>query len=165
MPEWITNMFSHVVGTKTALPLCIASALILFLPDHVSQRLGMENIRAEYALPLGLLFVLSASMLASNAIMSQWSILKPSVRDWIFIRRNRNVLKNLTEAEKEALRPYILEGHAQQEFRLGEGVVNLLEKKMVLYRASQLSVRHDLFQYIMQPWAREYLEKNKHLLD
>lgn len=165
MPDWLAGMFSRVVGTKTALPLFIASALILFVPDHLSQKLGMQGLREEYALPLGLLFVFSASMLAGNAILSMWGILRPSVRDWVFVRANRGVLKNLTEAEKEALRPYILDGEAEQTFRLGDGVVNLLVGKKVLKRAANLAVFYDQFHYFMQPWARQYLERNKHLLD
>jgi hypothetical protein len=103
-------------------------------------------------------------MLASSIILSLKDTFKPMARDWLFVAFNQKVLRNLTNAEKEALRPYIIEGEVAVSFRLGEGVVNLLERKKVWSRAANTSVYYDKFHYIMQPWAREYLTKNKDLL-
>jgi hypothetical protein len=161
MPDWLTGIFSRAVGPQTSLPLFLASGFILFAPDIISRDLGMAEIRKEYALYFGVLLISSACMLISSGILSLRDLLLPMARDWIFVAFNKSVLRNLTDAEKEALRPYIIEGEVEVSFRLGQGVVNLLERKKVLSRAANIAVHYDKFHYIMQPWAREYLAKNK----
>jgi hypothetical protein len=164
MLDWLTDIFSRAVGPKTSLPLFLASGFILFAPDIISRYLGMAEIRKEYALYFGVLLIFSACMLTSSIILSLKDTFQPMARDWLFVAFNKKVLRNLTNAEKEALRPYIIEGEVSVSFRLGEGVVNLLERKKVLSRAANTSVYYDKFHYIMQPWAREHLAKNKDLL-
>ena len=77
----------------------------------------------------------------------------------------KKYLKNLTDDEKETIRPYIFENKRTQHFSMGEGTAESLVAKKILYRSSTLGVALDIFPYSIQDIAFNYLVKNPNLLD
>ena len=81
------------------------------------------------------------------------------------LRSLRRVLRDLTPEEKAVLAEYIRDDAGTQYFSIRDGVVQGLQAKGVLYRASVVSRGRDIeFAFNIQPWAREYLRENQHLL-
>ncbi len=78
---------------------------------------------------------------------------------------NKNRLRNLTEDEKDAVRPYIDDDKRTQKFKLSSGIGEGLKAKAILYKSSQLGEYGDFFPYNIQDYAFDYLMKNKHLLE
>lgn len=167
MPGWLTDVFSltRSISSKAALPVFLALGLVLYLPAPHAEPLGIIEFRQAYRIWIGALFILSATALASNFIWAIGGILKPWLRDLLFIWWNRPVLRRLTEDEKAILRVFIIEGKSTVTAEVTSGPINMLVAKNIVYRASTLSVRYTIFAYVLQPWAREYLEKKPHLLD
>lgn len=167
MPEWLTNAFSltREISSKIALPIFMTSAIILFAPTSYANMLGIEEIRSAYRILLGFFFLLSLAALATNGVWWIAAALKPMVRDEVFIFLNRKVLKNLTDAEKDILRCFIIEGRSTVSAEISDGTMNLLEQKRLVLRSSNVAIRFKTFPWILQPWARDYLRKHPELLD
>lgn len=83
---------------------------------------------------------------------------------WLESKRPK-VLKFLTPIEKEILRRYIFDNRRTHFFRYSSGEINHLVAIQVIYRASTISKMGDVFAYNIQPWALEYLSKNRHLIE
>ncbi|MER9506018.1 super-infection exclusion protein B [Mesorhizobium sp. M0579] len=167
MPEWLTNLFSltREISSKVALPIFATLALVLFLPDVPARALGILQFREAYRIWIGVLFLLSAAALISNLLWVIGRFIKPWVTQWLYIREHRKSLQVLTEDEKIILRSFIVDGAASVSANMNSGPINLLVNKDVVVRASDLSLRYTVFSYLLQPWAREYLENNRNLLN
>jgi hypothetical protein len=166
MPEWLTNLFSlsREISSKIALPICVTLGLVLFLPSNSAQTRGIDQFRDSYRIWVGVLFLLSAAALISNLLWVVGRFIKPWVKEWLYIRINRSSLHNLTEDEKVILRRFIVDGNSTVAEDINSGPINLLENKKIVLRASTISLRLTTFSYLLQPWAREYLAKNRDLL-
>lgn len=163
--DFITNLFSHAVGPKTSLPLFVASGIILFSPRTILIQIGLVDIQSEYRFMIGTVFVFALAMLLGTIILSAINMSKQRW-NWFWSEHHlKRGLYDLTEDEKAALRPFIINGSSQELFNLADGVVAILEAKVILNRASTMSVSNTDFNYIMQPWAKDHLMKHKELLD
>jgi hypothetical protein len=114
----------------------------------------------------GLLFGIAVLFisLASHAAHGIGNLIKA----WSFRRNLQSTLLALTQAEKEFLRPFIVQGENTQYKSIYDGVANGLQGKGIVYRASNLSVPGTpgmLFPWNLQPYARIALNKNRQLLD
>ncbi len=142
----------------------IATALLLFLPDSVMAQLGLIGFRYSHRMQLGIGFVASISLLAASIISPGTSVVRARLRAW---RRSRYLLatmRDLTEAEKDFLRPYIHNGENTRTAEVFEGVVKGLELKGIVYRASTVSEYGMRFAYNLQPPVRKLLRSKPHLL-
>ncbi|MBY5849698.1 hypothetical protein HFN51_03875 [Rhizobium leguminosarum] len=167
MPEWLTNIFSltREVSSKVAMPILVTTGLILFLPDEIAGTLGIDVLRHTLRTWIGFFFIFSAAALAVNLAWMIAGVLKPPVRDFIFIHLNKSVLRTLLEEEKAVLRPFIRDGAASIHGNINNGTINLLEHKRLIARSSTISIRFTIFPFILQPWVRDYLTKHPELLD
>lgn len=167
MPEWLSNLFSlsKEISSKVALPIFIATCMLLFLPTTYSVTLGLDQFRDAYRIWIGVILLVSAAALITNALWALGRFIKPWVWAHAFVFTNKSSLYSLTNEEKAILRRFILDGEASVGAAVSSGPINLLERKNVVVRASNLAAFHTTFMYIMQPWARTYLSKRKHLLD
>ena len=73
-------------------------------------------------------------------------------------------LSQLTPEERGYLAPYILEQRNTQVFPMEDGISGGLMSKGILYLGSRL-VTLDGMAHNLQPWARQHLSANRHLLD
>lgn len=167
MPVWLSNLFSLTkeISSKVALPIFIATFVLLFLPDAYSQKIGLDQFRDAYRIWVGVLLLLTGAALITNAIWAIAGFLRPKINTWLFVREKRKTLRSLTADEKAILRRFIIDGEASVHANLNSGPINLLEHKQIVTRAADVSVRLTIFSYIMQPWAREYLERKRDLLN
>ncbi len=167
MPEWLSSVFAIAKeqGTKAALAILLVTGLILFLPLQYLEKLGVAEASSDHRLWIGLCFLTSLAIVTVNFCAFTATYVGPMIRDQVFIFLHRSVLRKLTPAEKMVLRPFILDQQASVTGNVNDGVMELLQQKNVISRASSLSLRGTLFSWILQPWAREYLEKNPQLLD
>jgi hypothetical protein len=164
MPDWLTGIFTREVSIKTALPLFIASFILLFTPANILEMMGMTEIRSNYASTIGIALLFSGSLLLSQGILALHLFARPKVEDHFKLKKLQKNLIDLTNDEKVVLVRFITDGEAKVSMRVNDGVAALLEKKYIISRASSLATRFENFDYIMQPWARSYLQKNNHLI-
>jgi len=140
------------------LTVVLISSFMLFMPYNLLNCLGLGELRTKRLALWGLFFVGSVSSLIAYAFIR-------FIPGKITIMYGKRYLNNLTDEEKSILKMYIYWGKKTQTFSMSDGVVNGLELKNIIYRASSLSECYSYFPYNIQPWAWEYLNKHKYLLD
>lgn len=148
------------IPTAFLLALSIVLALLLFLPDNIAQPLAVKEFRDNYRKFLGPAFLLMVAFTATKCIMAAaHSVRQHSAKD----ARLRQ-LHRLTPEERGYLAAFILQQRNTIYVAPSDGVAGGLEAKAIIYRASNAFNVLEGPGYNLQPWAREYLEKNRHLL-
>lgn len=164
-PTMLSMIFNKIADVKTSLFLAIASGLALFVPDGWAHTFGIAEPRTEYALFFGLAFLLSAGYLISSILIGSWESMVRKYKEIQYFKAGRKQLTNMTEDERAVLRHFMHKGKSKVGYPVGDGTICLLEMKGVVLRASVASTRGVVFDYVLQPWAREELEKHPEHLD
>src|SRR6266700_3474011 len=110
--EWIGSVLSTVInaGWKIYLAALLTSAALLFVPDSLVSQLGLEEIRHSYRTYAGIVLIVSACLLAVSVF---FGIVNLALKPWRQRQFNRAVYKTLcelTQDEKDFLRPFIFGG-------------------------------------------------------
>jgi hypothetical protein len=150
--------------TKTLAALCIVSGILIFSAENTLDQFGLKGLVLEYRQYLGVAFLLAFALTLVNCLASIWRFIYPWIAEAYWIRAGRKRLQNLTPTEKQILSYYIQNQIRSQNLRIQDGTVNALEKERIIIRGSTLGSMQG-FDYIMQPWAWEYLNKHPELLD
>jgi hypothetical protein len=164
--ELVGSIFTAVIngGWKLYLAAFIASAALLFFPESLVSQLGLEEIRHTYRTYAGIVLVASASLLAVNILSS---VVHLALRPWRDRRFNRAVyrtLRELTQPEKDFLRPFIFGDANTVTAPINDGIAGGLEAKKVIYRSSNISYGLE-WPYNLQPIPRKLLNAHPELLD
>lgn len=123
-----------------------------------------ETLYEKSKVWISLTLILAASMFISHIIFFLFEKSKVNYKWHVNMRALKKKLHVLTNIEKEILRYYIDNNENSQLLSYVDGNVKELEQWKIIYRASTLSARGRIFPYNLQPWAREYLIENRHLL-
>jgi hypothetical protein len=165
--DWIASTITAVLkaGWKLYLAALIASGAFLFLSDSLISQLGLDQLRHTYRMQAGVVLIVSASLLLTHLISVIWSAVLSPWHEWRFRRKIYNTLTELTEAEKDFLRPFIHQGENTQYAEIYDGIAKGLEAKQILYRSSNVGAPGGFsFPYNMQPYARKLLIDHADLL-
>lgn len=166
MIEWIGSTISAVrnAGPSIYSAALLATLLLLFLPDDIILRLGLIEFRQTNRTYAGLILIGSGSLLTVSAMSAAVRPLRVYWQTRKLERTGLQALRELTEDEKDFLRPY-LRGENTRYASIADGVAKGLEAKTIVYRASQLSVPGGSFPFNLQPYIRRMLNAAPHLLD
>lgn len=153
------------VSNTHLLAVIFGCSILLFGSDNFLKKLGLFGIKDLYETFISIFFIISVSILGArfcNAIF-QW------VRKRIIwnknLRRMQERLHNLTFEEKKILRVYIYGNTRTQVLLVQDGIVQGLVSENILYRSANLGTMMGGFAFNIQPWARDYLQANKKLLE
>lgn len=155
-----TDYFRKIPAAFLVAFLCVIG-LILFIPEEVAKTLAVDNFRNEYRVFLGPVFLL----LVSFAIARIFIYFRRSAEEKKRRENRREFIHNLTAEEKGYLFQYLGRGRNTVHVGIEDGIMGGLEAKGITYRASDVGDLLTGFPFNLQPWAREYLEQNPHLLD
>lgn len=156
--EWVK------LPTKTLAALCIVFGGIVFSGDAALAKFGLEELVQEYRAYFGVGFLLTLALTVVNSLAAVWKFIHPWIAEAYWIRLGRKRLQSLNPTEKEILRYYIYNQTRSQSLPVQDGTVNALQREKIIIRGSSLgSIRG--FDFIIQPWAWEYLNKYPGLLD
>ena len=153
------------LSPKYLIPLFFASGFLLFSPTEYSAILGLDNFVASYRSWIGLVFLVSSALLLSHLLTSGWTWVNRKYDSQKSFSSATNRLRNLTPDEKVVLGGYIFNQTKTQVLDMMDGVVNGLVHAGIIYQASTLGSLFEGFAYNIQPWAWDFLNKNKHLLE
>lgn len=134
--------------------------VILFIPEELAKILAVDGFRKTFRVFLGpslllLIFLLIARLfLFFTEIYTKNKVLKNRFK----------LFQNLTPEEKEYLSEYVDKDKNSLIMPLEDGVIGGLETKGIVYIASNMGYLGGAFAFNLQPWALEYLKKNKKLL-
>ncbi len=146
---------------QSARVLFVASCLLLFLPQKYLALIGLDNWVVMYRSWLGILLLVSFLVVLGEVF--NWA--QKRYRVGQIFSNGKQRLRNLTPEEKEILRGYIEDNTKTQKLDMLSGVVNGLVQENVIYQASPIGEILGGCDYNIQPWAWNYLQKNKHLLE
>ena len=160
-----------IVTPVILLGLSLFSGLFIFIDDNIIIKLSLLEYKNSNIVSLSILFIFSISMLFAHIIFFLIKQIKYLIKNRNKEKINekrlealRKSLLQLTKAEKEYLRPYIIEGKNTINFSIDDGISGGLSEKKILYISSQVGSLVKGISYNMQPWAREYLSEHIELL-
>lgn len=144
---------------RYSIGLGVVAAITLFTPDSIINQLGLLKLRNEGKPYLGVVLLLSIAVAVASFI--GWSVTKYNGYRLSGARKKR--LHRLTIQEKQILRAYI-EGQTRSlTLDITSGVVSGLVSESIIYRSSNLG-RLSGFAHNIQPWAWDYLNEHRDLL-
>lgn len=153
------------ISPTVLLAIATASGAVIFGGDRLAGPLGIIELRDEYRPHLGAAFLGTSALLLAYGLASAGKSITRKRRQRQLMSLRRKSLHTLTPDEKAYLGPYVLEDENTQYFQLEDGVVGGLAAKNILYQASGVARLLSGLAYNMQPWAKEYLAQNPHLLE
>jgi hypothetical protein len=169
----MTDMISKIkdwlnLGVLPLLGLLIFTSLFVFLPDVAISKIGLAEIKSKYSIYFGLCFIFSASFLVAAAIYKLWNIwIGPGIKQMANVYYLKKDAKSLTDEEKKLLRHFIENQTRSANLSLKDGVVLGLEQRKIIIRLGILGTdAYSMsFPFNIQPWAWEYFNKHRELLD
>lgn len=166
MFDKFTNIADYFRKIPTAflLSIIIVIGLILFLPDETAKTLSIDIFRNEYRKFLGPALLLTTSFAIARLIMFIYRTIKTSIEKSQNEKVRLEYLQKLTPEEKGYLATFIIGKQNSINVGLDDGVMSGLERKQIVYRASNVGDVLRGFAFNLQPWAREILESNHNIL-
>ena len=152
------------LSTVPALAVVFVSGLLLFAPDSLIASLGMTSFVTEWRSWVGLAFLLSAALLVAHASTSVGGWVKKRWTWWTNARHLKMQFHRLAADEKEVLARFLLDRRKVLAFPINDGISQGLTEGKILYRSSSVGDALRGFDFGMQPWAWEYLNKHPHLV-
>lgn len=159
----LTGLADYFRKIPAAFLVAIVSVLglILFLPEQHAKTLAIDTFRDIYRVFLGPAFLLTLSFCAARV----FNFFMEGHRQRQALKKRQEALHSLTPEEKGYLIPYIEEQLNTVHVGMDDGVMAGLRSKGITYLAANMGDLLNGFAFNLQPWAREYLQKNPHLLD
>lgn len=150
--------------TKTLTGLCIVFGILIFSTEPTLEKFGLKLFVTDFRAYLGVGFLVTLALTVVNCVSATWKFIYPWVAQAYWISGGKKRLQSLNPTEKEILKYYIQNQTRSQNLPIQNGTVNALEREKIILRGSSLGTMHG-FDYIMQPWAWEYLNKHPELLN
>lgn len=147
------------------LMLAAATGTVLFAPASLLEKLFLDQFRAAYGIYVGVTFLLLVALLASRIVLATARLFS-QFQSSRKIRSDRTMaLEQLTPEEKGYLAAYIIEQKNTVYVGLEDGVKGGLVSKKICHLSSRMVDFLDGAAFNLQPWAREHLSANPHLLE
>lgn len=154
--------------TKIMFAIALASGMVLFLPDNIVAKMYMVDFRNKYGFAIGLLFLISFSILAVTLIIGIYKYFshKRSMKKFKATAKER--LQKLDNYQKAIVYGLFMEDNHTSELPFHDGAVKWLKQNIIITEtASQYAVsdlNNAVFPYMLHPWVVEELQKDSELL-
>ena len=143
IPKWVK------IPLKILLPaLCIFSGFLLLISDKVAARLYLKEFREENGFALGIMFLITVSLILCYIIMFGIEGCKIKVYRHSMIKK----FKGLQQVHKSALYEMYREPTHSIKMELSNAVASYLLNIHAI-GAGPVSFRGDIFDFYLQPWV------------
>lgn len=154
--------------TKIMFALALASGMVLFLPVNIVAKMYMVDFRNKYGFAIGLLFLISFSILVVTVFVGVYKYLSNKYFMKKFKATAKERLQKLDDYQKAIVYGLYMEDNHTDELPLYDGAVNYLEHNVIIVKTTNQYAVSDLnnavFPYMLQPWVVEELQKDSELL-
>ena len=154
--------------TKIMFAIALASGMILFLPDNIVSKMYMVDFRDNYGFAIGLLFLISFSILVVTLIVGCYNYFHDKYSLKKFKATAKERLQKLDDYQKAIVYGLYMEDSHTDELPLHDGAVHWLEQNLIITKTTNQYAVSDLnnavFPFMLQPWAVEELQKDNELL-
>lgn len=149
---------------KIIVALCISSGLILFLPSNIIEKLYMLSFRHNFGFILGLVFVISLSIILCTIIVFIVKIITNKAKDKKLVNAKNKFMESLDKNEKRLLKQMYNESDKTLNLSYNSGTVAKLTKYGVIAPTSPhsyIDLLYPQMPYFLQPWVCKYIEEHK----
>lgn len=148
------------IPTQLLLVISVAAACILFVPNDVAKVLALDSFRDNYRIFLGPGLLLLLSWTVARLITP----LTTNAAERNSLRKREKQLEHLTPEEQGYLSIFVIDGKTTIYVPVDDGIIGGLKARSIVYRSSNIFTMMDGAPYNLQPWARDYLQNNLHLI-
>ena len=153
------------VPLYVVLGIAIAASVALAAPHGILAALGLEAWVRTYRAWIGGAWLLSVAIFLSAVASRTWTLVSPRLVERWNIRQWRKRFHSLSLPEQSLLAEYVDNETTTRSYLVGDGVVNGLVAKKILYRAGSVSHPYEpRFDFNIQPWAWDYLLRHRELV-
>jgi hypothetical protein len=152
------------LSTAPALAIAFAGGVLLFGGDALVATLGLTEVLNGIRAWVGVVFLLSITLLVAHAATAFGRWIR---KRWTWIANERNLqrrLHRLAPDEQDVLARFLLERRKCLTFDPKDGLSQGLVAATILFRSSSLGDMVDGFDFSIQPWAWDYLNKHPELV-
>lgn len=153
------------LSNKHLFGISLMTGLLLFLNERVMNKIGLADLVDKFRGLIGILFLVSISMLTVNLIHVYVIKINNKIKNRKIKKHSINKLKNLTQREKDILSIYIKDKTRTTKLSMADGVVSELQMYGIIFRLTSVSQEYVFFDYNIQPWAWDYLNKHPYLIE
>lgn len=162
----ITELLTLPTSIMAALSL--ACGILLFSPTVFLEKLFMLQFIENYGFVLGLVFVISLSILIINLIYRTAKVISEVKANRDFYARGSAKLKKLSNYQKTIIYGLFMEDSRTAPLPLHDGSILELEQNHMIGKAATQYMVNDLnnafFPYHLQPWVSGELTDKPDLL-
>lgn len=146
--------------------LAIACGVLLFLPDELLGKLYMLNFRNEYGFVIGIIFVISMSILAVFLFVQIAKILKDKYECKKLKSVQRKFLKKLKGDKVDLIKVFLDDPTHTIMLPMQDALVIELTHYNVISPAGQthaVDILYPKINYFLQPWVAERIDEDDEL--
>lgn len=148
--------------------ISLASGIVLFLPESILSKLYMIEFRSKYGFVIGVVFIVSTSILLIGIMLNIYKIIKNKYTNKIVEKNTKKLLINLDIYKKAIVYMLYITDNNTYTLPLNDGAVAFLEQWMVIQKATTqyfvTDMQNPQFPYFLQPWVIEKLNEDEELL-
>jgi hypothetical protein len=164
--DWLRTCLGWIkLKPRYLLGLAITCLTVVGLPKAWRQYLGYDGIINPYRGWISLVGLASGvyGLIVFMAGIPAWVFEK--WKGWRFRQRAPTIVRKLSSQEKGYIANYIEKNASSLKFNIGDGVINGLVGKKVVYIGSSFSVDRGNLPFNLQPWVLEAFDKYPDLRD
>jgi len=135
----------------------IVCLVVVGLPKPWREHLGYDELIKPYrgwislvGLGSGVYWFVIVTADFPHWVLGKW-------QEWQLRKIAQDYLRRLSPDEKGYIAKYIKGNVSSCEFNLGDGIINGLEAKSVVYRPANISCHGSYFAFNLQPWVLKAL--------
>lgn len=148
--------------------LSLASGILLFSPTVLLEQLFMLEFREKNGFIIGIVFVLSISILIINLTYQTAQSIFNNKAKKKFYATAEDRLKILNNYQKAIIYILFIQDNRTANLPLHDGAVTELEQKYIIGKATTQYMVSDLnnasFPYLLQPWVSDELNSKSNLI-
>lgn len=158
--DWLKTVIGYLkLKPRYFFGLSVVCLVVVGLPKVWRVYLGYDELIQPYRGWISLLGVASGVYWFVMVVAGFPHWLLDKLQEWILWKKAKNNLCKLSPDEKGYIAKYIKGNASSHEFHLGDGIINGLEAKSVVYRAANISRHGSYFAFNLQPWVLKALNE------
>jgi hypothetical protein len=137
----------------------LASGALLFLDDNILSKMYLLKFRNSYGIYIGATFLISTILILVFLSLFIFKKIHAFFSKRNFMKSRFKVMSSLNPAEKETIVQMYFRDTKSANLNISDSTTMLLEYKVLIGRASAISVAYTYFSYYLQPWVIDYILK------
>ena len=154
--------------TYILIALAVASGILLFSPDTFIQSLYMANFREKYGFVIGIVFIISVSLLVVLALRFIYNKISTKQSLKKLKEEQEKFLLSISGEKVELIKAFLQQPTHTIMLPMQDGLVIELQSANVICPAGSthlVSLPDPKIYFFLQPWVESRIKENKELQD